>query len=85
MQNYSMEELANEQLVLVVTSTFGNGDSPMNGKVLILKIKKIIALTLQASSLIAKHIPSKRGGGNDKYLVTMVTKTYKMIMAAILD
>ena len=36
MQDYSTEELQNEELVLVVTSTFGNGDSPMNGKVITL-------------------------------------------------
>uniref|UniRef100_A0A8D0C3I7 Nitric oxide synthase n=1 Tax=Salvator merianae TaxID=96440 RepID=A0A8D0C3I7_SALMN len=34
MDDYNIEELEKEALLLVVTSTFGNGDSPSNGKTL---------------------------------------------------
>ena len=33
MQDYANPEMENEQLVLIVTSTFGNGDPPENGEV----------------------------------------------------
>jgi len=33
MCDYNTEALENESLVLVVTSTFGNGNPPENGKV----------------------------------------------------
>ena len=33
MDDYSHPDLENEQLVLIVTSTFGNGDPPENGEV----------------------------------------------------
>ena len=33
MENYHLAELQHETLVLFVTSTFGNGDPPENGKV----------------------------------------------------
>ena len=34
MKDYPHPELENEDLVLIVTSTFGNGDPPENGEVL---------------------------------------------------
>lgn len=34
MQDYDFNNLANETFVLIVTSTFGNGESPDNGKVI---------------------------------------------------
>jgi len=34
MDEYNISDLEKETLLLVVTSTFGNGDSPNNGKVL---------------------------------------------------
>lgn len=34
MDDYNISDLEKETLLLVVTSTFGNGDSPNNGKVL---------------------------------------------------
>ena len=33
MEEYAHPEMENEQLVLIVTSTFGNGDPPENGEV----------------------------------------------------
>lgn len=33
MDSYNLSDLEKETLLLVVTSTFGNGDSPSNGKV----------------------------------------------------
>ena len=33
MNDYDLVNLGNESLVLIVTSTFGNGDSPENGEV----------------------------------------------------
>ena len=33
MEEYSHPDIENEQLVLIVTSTFGNGDPPENGEV----------------------------------------------------
>ena len=33
MEEYSYPDIENEQLVLIVTSTFGNGDPPENGEV----------------------------------------------------
>ena len=33
MEDYDMVDLEHETLVLVVTSTFGNGDPPENGEV----------------------------------------------------
>ena len=33
MQDYTCQDMENEQLVLIVTSTFGNGDPPENGEV----------------------------------------------------
>ena len=33
MQDYTHPDTENEQLVLIVTSTFGNGDPPENGEV----------------------------------------------------
>lgn len=33
MDEYRLSNLEEEQLLLVVTSTFGNGDSPSNGEV----------------------------------------------------
>lgn len=33
MDEYNIGDLEKETLLLVVTSTFGNGDSPSNGKV----------------------------------------------------
>lgn len=33
MQDYTYPDMENEQLVLIVTSTFGNGDPPENGEV----------------------------------------------------
>ena len=33
MDDYNADDLLREQCVLVVTSTFGNGESPDNGKV----------------------------------------------------
>lgn len=36
MDDYDMVDLEHETLVLVVTSTFGNGDPPENGEVCIL-------------------------------------------------
>ncbi|KAH3891940.1 hypothetical protein DPMN_016050 [Dreissena polymorpha] len=33
MQEYDVTELEHEALVLIVTSTFGNGDPPENGEV----------------------------------------------------
>ena len=33
MDEYSYPDMENEQLVLFVTSTFGNGDPPENGEV----------------------------------------------------
>ena len=33
MDQYRLSHLEEEQLLLVVTSTFGNGDSPGNGEV----------------------------------------------------
>lgn len=33
MDQYRLSNLEEEQLLLVVTSTFGNGDSPSNGEV----------------------------------------------------
>ena len=32
-QDYTHPDMENEQLVLIVTSTFGNGDPPENGEV----------------------------------------------------
>lgn len=34
MDDYNIGDLEKETLLLVVTSTFGNGDSPGNGKVM---------------------------------------------------
>lgn len=34
MRDYDLAELLNENLVLIVTSTFGNGDPPENGEVI---------------------------------------------------
>lgn len=34
MNEYNISDLEKETLLLVVTSTFGNGDSPGNGKVM---------------------------------------------------
>ena len=39
MNDYDSVSLKNESLVLIVTSTFGNGDSPENGKVNLCLIK----------------------------------------------
>ena len=33
MKDYNIKQLSTESLVLVVTSTFGNGDPPENGEV----------------------------------------------------
>lgn len=41
MNEYDFNELPNEKLVLIVTSTFGNGDSPENGEVRFLSISRI--------------------------------------------
>uniref|UniRef100_A0ABM5EMN6 Nitric oxide synthase n=1 Tax=Pogona vitticeps TaxID=103695 RepID=A0ABM5EMN6_9SAUR len=44
MEDYNLADLEKETLVLVVTSTFGNGDSPSNGKTLqnaLLSMKKL--------------------------------------------
>lgn len=35
MEDYDLIELEHEALVLIVTSTFGNGDPPENGEVCI--------------------------------------------------
>lgn len=35
MDEYNISDLEKETLLLVVTSTFGNGDSPNNGKVIL--------------------------------------------------
>lgn len=35
MDEYNISDLEEETLLLVVTSTFGNGDSPNNGKVIL--------------------------------------------------
>lgn len=35
MDEYNITDLEKETLLLVVTSTFGNGDSPNNGKVIL--------------------------------------------------
>ena len=33
MEDYNIREIGNEQCVLIVASTFGNGDAPENGEV----------------------------------------------------
>lgn len=33
MENYDFDELSKESLLLVISSTFGNGEAPDNGKV----------------------------------------------------
>ena len=50
MDEYDISELVHEALVLIVTSTFGNGDPPENGEVCILK-------TLTIFNLRSKHTP----------------------------
>ena len=36
MEDYNFPELEHEQLVMIVTSTFGNGEAPGNGEVSLL-------------------------------------------------
>ena len=48
MDEYDISELVHEALVLIVTSTFGNGDPPENGEV-----SRLNALTI--FNLISKH------------------------------
>ena len=48
MDEYDISELVHEALVLIVTSTFGNGDPPENGEVSKLK-------TLTLFKLISKR------------------------------
>ena len=38
MDKYDVSRLKNESLLLIVTSTFGNGEAPDNGKVCLLLI-----------------------------------------------
>lgn len=33
MEDYNVQDLKNERLMVIVTSTFGNGDPPGNGEV----------------------------------------------------
>lgn len=33
MEDYNFQDLKNERLMMIVTSTFGNGDPPGNGEV----------------------------------------------------
>ena len=35
MDDYNVENLQREKLLMIVTSTFGNGDAPTNGKVIL--------------------------------------------------
>ena len=44
MDEYDISELVHEALVLIVTSTFGNGDPPENGEVSRLKTLTIFHL-----------------------------------------
>ncbi|XP_015277399.1 PREDICTED: nitric oxide synthase, inducible [Gekko japonicus] len=46
MDSYNLSDLEKETLLLVVTSTFGNGDSPSNGK----KVKNALLTTKQLSN-----------------------------------
>jgi hypothetical protein len=39
MKDYDVVNLEHEALLLIVTSTFGNGDPPENGEVIILLFK----------------------------------------------
>ena len=47
MEDYTYPDMENEQLFLIVTSTFGNGDPPENGEVTqYLSIMNIFPLSL---------------------------------------
>ena len=50
MDEYDISELVHEALVLIVTSTFGNGDPPENGEVSCLNTQTLL-------NLISKHTP----------------------------
>lgn len=41
MEDYNFQDLKNERLMLVVTSTFGNGDPPGNGEVCVNMVRFI--------------------------------------------
>ena len=53
MQDYNIALLQNETMLLVVTSTFGNGDTPDNGAVKYLSFIKNYTITINNSLFIS--------------------------------
>ncbi|XP_070205997.1 nitric oxide synthase-like [Littorina saxatilis] len=71
MDSYDVIQLEHESLVLVVTSTFGNGDPPENGEVLAKSLfemehpEKSGCLNFSSSSYIRMSVFSEHGGHTD--------------------
>ncbi|XP_052074067.1 nitric oxide synthase, inducible-like [Mytilus californianus] len=63
MDSYNLRDLRQEQLILFVTSTFGNGDPPENGKVTVKNIYGILLLNF-TSIIPNEHVNTNNMKGN---------------------
>lgn len=83
MDEYNICDLENETLLLVVTSTFGNGDSPGNGKVM------FTSATKPNTNLSFISCPSVRYGSGFKSEYSVLNQsiflTLSIFMQALKD